>query len=315
MADVNLGIMLSTTLKKYRTTLVDQIFQSNAVFYALKDKKAVKEESGGERITQPLMYGKNTTAKPYSGYDILDTTPQEGIDAAEFNWKNYSVSITISGEEQRKNKGRKEKIVDLLEAKTKQARLSLEDALTSAIYSDGTGYAGKALTGLEAMVLNSGTYAGINSATYTWWQSYVESTGEALGLPKMRTAFNTPSVGGRDNPDLIVTTQTLFEKYEALVTTTIQMNAEGTKKLADGGFQVLQFKGKPVVWDEKCPAGTMYFLNTGHMNLVVHEDANFETTDFVKPEDQDALVAQILWMGNLTTDRRASHSKLTAKTG
>ncbi len=313
MADPNVGVILSTTLKKYRKTLVDNIHKSNAVFYYLKENNGFKEEDGGERIVAPLMYGKNTTAVSYDGYEALDTTPQTGIDSAEYNWKQYSVSISISGKEERQNQGTS-RIINLLEAKTNQAEMSLTEALSVGLFSDGTGNASKNLTGLEAMVSNSGTYGGINSATYTWWQAGIESTGEALGLAKMRTGFNSASVGGKDTPNLIVTTQTLFEKYEGLVTTTIQMNSEGTKKLGDGGFQVLQFKGVPVVWDEQCPSGTMYFLNTKHMKLVAHKDANFETTDFVKPENQDAKVAQILFMGNLTCDRRKSFYKLTGKT-
>lgn len=314
MADVNLGQMLSTTLKKYRTSLVDNIHNSNAVFFKLKEKGAIKEEDGGERIVVPLMYGKNTTAGSYDGYDQLDVTPQEGIDAAEYNWKQYSASITISGKQVRQNSGRKEKIIDLLEAKTNQAELSLRGALVEGIFSNGTGNNSKNLTGLEAMVLASGTYGGINSATYTWWQSNIDSDSEALEIADMRTQFNNASVGGQDTPDLIVTTQTLYEKYEGLMTSDINMMASGTKKLADAGYQVLEFKGVPVVWDEDAPSGTMYLLNTRHMTLTVHEDANFEVTDFEKPEDQDAMVAQILFMGNLTCDRRASFSALRAKT-
>lgn len=313
MADVNVGLLLSTTLKKYRKSLVDNIHKSSAVFFWLKENGALKEEDGGERIVQPLMYAKNDTAKSYSGYDALDVTPQQGIDSAEFNWKQYSASVTISGEEQRKNSG-SSKLIDILDARTKQARMSLTETLTNGLFSDGTGNSSKDLTGLEAMVLASGTYGGINSATYTWWQSYVESTSEALGLPKMRTAFNTAGIGGKDTPDIIVTTQTLFEKYEGFLTSTVQTMSENRKKLGDAGFQVLEFKGVPIVWDELCPSGTMYFLNTNHMKLVAHKDANFEVTDFVKPENQDALVAQILFMGNLTCDRRKSFSKLTAKT-
>lgn len=313
MPDVNVGLMLSTTLKKYRKTMVDNIFKSNATFYQLKSEGMVKTLDGGERIVAPLMYGKNTTAASYSGYQTLDTTPQEGIDAAEYNWKQYSVSISISGKEERQNSG-SSKIIDLLEAKTKQAEMSLTEALSEGVFSNGTGNGGLDLTGFEAMVAATGTYGGINSATYTWWQSGVESTSEALSLAKMRTAYNSASIGGKDTPTLIVTTQTLFEKYEGLLTTTIQAESAGTKKLADGGFQTLQFKGIPMVWDELCPTGTMYFLNSRHMNLSVHKDANFETTDFVKPENQDAKVAQVLFMGNLTCDRRKSFYKLTAKT-
>ena len=223
------------------------------------------------------------------------------------------MSISISGKEERQNSGRS-KIIDLLEAKTKQAEMSLTEALSTGLFSDGTGNGGKDLTGLEAMVSNSGVYGGIDSSTYTWWQAGVEATTEALGLPKMRTAFNAASIGGKDTPSLIVTTQALYEKYESFLTTTIQMNAAGTKDLADAGFQVLEFKGVPIVWDELCPSGVMYFLNKKHMRLVVHRDANFETTAFVKPENQDARVAQILFMGNLTCNRRKSFYKLTNKT-
>lgn len=313
MADVNVGLLLSTTLKNYRKKLVDNIHKSSAIFYYLKENGGFKTESGGERIVQPLMYGKNTTASSYSGYEQLDTTPQEGIDSAEYNWKQYSVSITISGEEERKNGG-SSKIIDILEARTKQAEMSLTEQLTTGIFSDGTGNGSKDLTGLKAMVSDSGTYGGINSSTYTWWQASIDSDAEALSIADMRTQYNNASIGGRDTPNLLVTTQTLYEKYEALLTTTYQTMAAGTKKLADAGFQVLEFKGKPIVWDELCPTGHVFYLNTNHMKMVVHSKANFDVTDFVKPENQDARVAQILFMGNFTCDRRKSFAGMTAKT-
>lgn len=319
--DPNVGVILSTTLKKYQKTLTDNIHKSNAVFYQLKKMNGMREEDGGERIVEPLMYGKNTTAKSYSGYEALDTTPQTGIDSAEFNWKQYSVSISISGLEERQNAGTS-RIINLLEAKTTQAEMSLTEALSVGLFSDGTGNGGKNLTGFQAMISASGTYGGISSSANTWWKAGVESSSEALGLPKMRTAYNTSSVGGKDAPTLIVTTQTLFESYEALFTNTaisgggshFSTPSEGRKTMADGGFQTLEFKGVPIVWDEQCPSGTMYFINSKHMKLVMHKNANFKTTDFVKPENQDARIAQILVQGNLTCNRRASFYALTAKT-
>ena len=85
MSDPNIGVILSTTLKKYRKTLIDNIHRSNAVFFYLKQHGGFREEDGGERIVEPLMYGKNTTAGSYDGYEALDTTPQTGIDSAEYN--------------------------------------------------------------------------------------------------------------------------------------------------------------------------------------------------------------------------------------
>lgn len=314
MPDPNLGVLLSTTLKNYRDTLVDNIFKSNAIFFELKRRGRVKEESGGERITVPLMYAKNDTAKSYAGYDTLDTTPQTGIDAAEFNWKQYSASITISGEEQNKNAGTKHKIIDLLDAKTEQARMSLVEKMTTDIYTDGTGNASKNITGLVAMVATTGTYGAIDSAVQTWWQAQgVDTSTNAVTLAEMRNMFNSPAKGGTDTPNLVVTTQTIFETYESLLTATVQTQSEATKKVGDAGFQALEFKGVPVVYDELCNSGVIYFLNLKHLGLTVHENVNFKTSDFKEPEDQDALVAQIKWMGNLTCDRRASFSKGTNK--
>ncbi len=318
--DPNVGVILSTTLKKYRKTLTDNIHKSNATFYQLKTNKAIREEDGGERIVEPLMYGKNSTARSYDGYEALDTTPQTGIDSAEYNWKQYSASISISGKEERQNAGTS-RIIKLLDAKIQQAEMSLTEQLSIGLFSDGTGNGNKDLTGFSAMISTSGTYGGISSSANTWWQANVDTASEALGLPKMRTAYNSASVGGKDAPTLIVTTQTLFESYEAQFTNVAISGggshwatpSEGTKKMADGGFQTLEFKGVPIVWDEQCPSGTMYFLNTKHMSLAVHKDANFQTTDFVKPENQDARVAQILFMGNVTCNRRKSFSALTAK--
>lgn len=318
--DPNVGVLLSTTLKKYRKQLVDNIHDSNAVFYQLKKGEGFREEDGGERIVEPLMYGKNTTAKSYDGYESLDTTPQTGIDSAEFNWKQYSVSISISGKEERQNSGTS-RILNLLEAKTKQAEMSLTQVLSEGLFSDGTGNGGKNLTGFLAMVDDAGTYGGINSATHTWWRATVEESSEALGLPDMRNAYNSSSVGGKDAPTLIVTSQTLYESYEALFTNVaisgggshFSTMSAGRKQMADGGFQTLEFKGVPIIWDEQCTSDRMYFVNTKHMKLVMHKDANFKTTDFVKPENQDARVAQILVMGNLTCNRRASFALLDNK--
>lgn len=201
--------------------------------------------------------------------------------------------------------------------------MSLSESLGTGLFSDGTGNSSKDLTGLRAMVLSSGTYGGISGTTYDWWTAgYYSSSSTALTAADMRTTFNTCSKGGKDHPNFIVTTQTLFEKYESLLTYvsssqvagSMQMNVEGVKKLGDAGIQALAFKGVPIVWDELCPSTYMYFLNLDHMKLVVHADANFKVTPFVKPENQDARVAQILWMGNLTCDRRKAHGALVGRT-
>jgi hypothetical protein len=126
----------------------------------------------------------------------------------------------------------------------------------------------------------------------------------------MSTAYNSVSVGN-DHPDTLLTTQTLFEKYEAL----LQPNLRYTDtKTADAGFQNLLFKAAPVMYDTGCTAGTFFFLNSKYLTLVGHSDKWFSQTAFISPEDTDARYALIMCYGNLTVRNRAKQGKLTAKT-
>jgi len=304
--NTNFDQIVTTTLDNYRSTIEDNIFEDMPLLYWLKKKGRKKVLDGGNRIVVPLMYGKNSTVKSYSEYEELDTTPQEGITSAEFPWRQVSGSITISGAEERKNSG-KQAIINLLEAKIKQTEMSIQDALAAMIYADGTGNSGKDFLGLAAISADtptSGTLGGIDRASNTWWRNQAvvgtkSSTKFDNLIEKMRSLYNSCSKG-IDHPDFIVCDQTSFEGYESQLA---QYERFTDKKAADGGFESLKFKGATMTFDPVCPAtstlGKMYFLNSKYLSWTVHNKANFHTTQFLRPENQDAKTAQILLMGNL----------------
>jgi len=308
-ANSNFDALLSTTLANYRSQLTDNVFTARPLTYALMEKGRIRMLNGGTKIVEPLIYGKNSTVSSYSGYDSLSLAPQEGISAAEYDWKQFAASISISGLEEAKNNGEQE-IINLLEAKIMQAEESMRESFNQMFFSDGTGNSSKDWNGLGNLVESGNTVGNIDSNTYTWWKSYEENTATALTLAQMSTAYNSVSVGN-DHPDTLLTTQTLFEKYEAL----LQPNLRYTDtKTADAGFQNLLFKAAPVMYDVHCTAGTFYFLNSKYITLVGHSNKWFSQTEFIKPEDVDARYALIMCYGNLTVRNRAKQGKLTAKT-
>ena len=188
----------------------------------------------------------------------------------------------------------------------------MKEGFNAMFFGDGTGNSGKDWDGLGNLVEASGTVGGINRATggNEFWQSYEENTAGALTTADMTTAYNTVSVGN-DHPDFIITTQTLFEKYESLLTPQLRYT---DTKTADSGFQNLLFKAAPVTYDVDCTAGVMYFLNGKYLTLVGHSGKWFEQTDFVRPENLDARYALIMCYGNLTCRNAAKQGKLTART-
>lgn len=305
----NYDALLSTTLANYRQTLEDNIFTARPLVFWLKRKDKIRPIGGGAKIVEPLIYASNTTAKSYSGYDTLDITAQGGISAAEYPWKQFAVTVAINGLEEAQNNG-EAAIINLLESKVMQAEESATEELDEMFYGDGTGNSGKDWLGLLAIVAATGTVGGIDSGTETFWRSYVNSTAGPLTIGDMTTAFNTVS-RGNDSPDFILTTQTLFEKYESLLQPQLRFT---DSKTADGGFQNLLFKTAPIMFDTYNQSGVMYFLNSKYLKLVGHRDVWFKATPFVRPNNQDARYSQILSYGNLTVSNRARLGKLTART-
>jgi hypothetical protein len=308
-ANSNFDALLSTTLANYRDQLTDNIFTARPLTYSLMEKGRIRMVNGGTKIVEPLIYGLNDTIGSYSGYDTIALTPQTGISAAEFEWKQYAASISISGIEEAKNNGEQE-IINLLEAKIMQAEESMREGFNTMFFADGTGNSSKDWNGLGNLVEANNTVGNIDSSAYTWWNSYEENTSTALTLAQMSTAYNSVSVGN-DHPDTLLTTQTLFEKYEALLQPQLRYT---DTKTADAGFQNLLFKAAPVMYDTGCTAGTFYFLNSKYLTLVGHTSKWFDQTAFIRPEDLDARYALIMCYGNLTVRNRAKQGKLTAKT-
>jgi len=303
--------LLSTTLANYRDQLTDNIFTARPLTNHLMENGRVRMLDGGTKIVEPLIYGQNDTVCSYAGYDSISLTAQEGISAAEFEWRQYAASIAISGIEEAKNNG-EAAIVNLLEAKIMQAEESMRESFNQMFFADGTGNSGKDWNGLGNLVDATTAVGGIDPTATgnSWWGSYEEGTAGALSLADMATAYNSVSVGN-DHPDMVLTTQALFEKYESLLQPQLRYT---DAKTADAGFQNLLFKSAPVVYDVHASAGTMFFINSKYLTLVGHSGKWFSQTEFVRPENLDAQYALIMCYGNLTVRNRAKQGKLTGRT-
>lgn len=308
MSNPDFDELLSTTYAKYTPRFIDNVFDEYVLFSKLMSKGKVTTIDGGESIVEPLMYGENTTFGSYAGYDPLDITPQAGLTAAQFEWRQIAVNISISGIEEAKNRGAT-KILSLLEAKTKQAEMSAQSGLNSMGYGDGTGNTGKDFLGLEALV-NDETgpvtvVGGIDCAAVgnEYWRSVVtDALGTARDTAEWTTAYYTAGKGMNDRPDLVITTQELFESYEASLEPQLRFTSNDK---ADAKFENLLFKSRPVFFDHDCPTGNTYFLNTKYLAVKGHKDVWFKPTGFRHLPDVDARWSNILAYGNMTVSNRS----------
>lgn len=310
--------LISTTFDKVKPVLSDQITKETSLLAALNSRSRVTED-GGLTIRRPLMYALNDTVKSYSGYDLIDTTPQDGFGYAEYQYRDFAGSLTIDGDTIRKNSGSAQ-IINLLQAKMDQLRLSIEDKLDSMLFADGSGNGGKDLLGLAAIIDDSGVLGGIDSSTEDWWKSVVVDTPVDLtttdGVKVLNNVYNTLGLN-RSKVDFEFTTQDNFEAYEALALPNIRFS---DLRMAELGFQTIAHKGAEVIFESRSPqpagsgGGYWYFINSDHLEFVQHRDAWMSQTEFVRPYNQDAKVMLVISMGQLITDNRRAHGVIKATT-
>jgi len=307
--------LLSTTLQNYQPTLVDNIFKDLVLLNHLNERGRVVVEEGGTSIVEPLMYAVNNTVSSYSGYDTIDLTPQDGISAAEYQWKQMAASIAISGIEEAKNRGA-EAIIKLLNAKVQQAEMSLKSSLNDQLFSDGTGNGGKDFNGLTNIIgTQNNTVGGINASSNSWWNPTQATTMAAtLSLVNMADVYNRTSKGS-DVPDLIITNHSLFEKYESLLTPNVRYQDVAK---ANSGFTNLMFKQTPIVFDlalaTDASDAPMFFMNSKYLKLTGLNGYWFTTTEFQKGTvaGVDARYALVMSFGELTCSNRQRQGFLTA---
>ena len=315
--------LLASTVEKTMDSGVvqDAIYDAHPLLGRLKGAGQLKVVDGGERMRIAIEYAKNTAGDSYDDLEAINVTRQQTTTSAFYNWKQYAYSVVISGKEMRINKGSKTKLFGLLEQRMNSAAMSLADRMATDLYLDGTGNGSKNITGLAAAIeTTTGTtaYAGVPTSN-TAWANKVQATAGAAAVnlvPYLRSIWNQCSQGSEgfnSHPNLVVTTRSVYETYESTMAPAVRY--EDTDK-ANTGFKTLTFKGEPFIWSDFCTSGTAFVLNLNHLFMYVHSDANFSKSSegLQKPINQDSLVTQIFFMGNMLANNRRKLGKITGLT-
>ena len=308
MAFPNISDIITTTIESRSGKIADNVTKNNALLTFLNKRGNQRPVSGGHTILEELSYSENGNFGWYSGYDVLPTAPQDVLSAAEFAFKQAAVPVVISGLEMLQNAG-KEQIIDLLESRLKVAEATMANRISEALYSDGTGFGGRQLTGLDAAVPvtpTTGTYGGIDRAVWPFWRSQVEDMPAVATVTTIQPAMTTlwtKCVRGSDTPDLIVAGNAIWSTFA----NSLQMNQRFTNtETANLGFKNLEFMGTPVVLDGGiggfAGTNTMFYLNTKYLHFRPHSQRNMVPLSPSRRAafNQDAEAQILAWAGNLT---------------
>ena len=276
----------------YIPVLMDQFYYSTPLLAQLMSKNKVIFDSG-PKINQPVLYGELPSGW-YRGLDTFDISSVETTTLAKWPWCLFYVNVTLDGETELTIEG-DEKILSIVETKMDNAQKTFTRQISLAVYADqGT----KAIRPLTTALATTGDYGEISKTNYSWWRGQVNTTGGAFDMDMLQSMYGDCS-DGAVQPDLIVTTQNIYDKIWLRCQPQQRGNLDNTPGLGRVGFTGISFNKATILVDTYCPAGYMFVLNTNFWKLMVHKKRNMKWTEPKVPLDQDAWVRQLLWAGGL----------------
>jgi len=155
--------------------------------------------------------------------------------------------------------------VSAINATTKVVTYSGADATATANHRlCRTGNWKREIHGLGDLVGNTGTVHGVDAtaAGNEWWRSIVFSnSGNPFNEDLGQQAIDGVGTSGNGEVELLLTTRGIRRRYVNTLKSEKRFTDKESVTLR-GGFKAVMFNEFPLVFDDDCPKGNMYFLNT-----------------------------------------------------
>ena len=302
--------LITTTWYDVRNSLATDIWDITPLLDILNSKGKIKSKiPNGRYFEIPIAYAKADQNQKWFGRgDTFGSEEKELWTTLQYHRKNFGDSIVRYWADEMMQKGEAQ-ILNYASNLLENHMETMKSTLATSLWSENP--AGNEINSLPTLITTdptSGTVGGLTRSANEYVQNLVYNMdGKSLAtelIPTMRTFYNNCSMKrgkGRTTPDIILTTQAIYEEYEdqAIALGQIQLaNNKGTAR-ADLGLGGLSYKGAEMYWDPECPEGQMYFLNSDTIEFVYDPDAYMEMTDWKKRHNSLDKYAQVVTVCNL----------------
>ena len=307
--------VLASTIQDYVSKFGMQVYNSSP-FLARLLQKDLKKKWVGEAVRVKLVGARYKTAQTYTDYDTGNVSVSEPFTVADFELGGYIQFVTLAGMQRRKNAAMGTRIFDLAKTETQVAIQSIRDLVATHLFqatNDAKGFLSLSTitdaTTTIAGVAGSGTWGGTTTASGSF---------AGQGKTDLWTLYHTLNQyaghgsQGLDEVDLILMNNTTsFRYYMASMEPSMRYTPGGK---GDVGFSDIKFMGKDVVADPFVTSTQVYMLNTDHFELHVMPDADMTMQEERFAYDGDSSTVPIILNGQLVTNGRRYHGKLTGVT-
>lgn len=293
---VNVGQREAAAWEAYvGTKPADVIHDEYSQLERMERSKAFKSFTGGKSYIGGIEYKLNTSVKPITDTETLDTTRVDVFDEFEYEGKQYAGDYVISTREEAENRGTASKF-DLDAGKMENLLKSLRSRINADILGAQSGNEILGVQDIISATPTTGTIGAIDRSTYTFWRNQqVTGTQSSSAFDNlrasMRTAHSAAAKGmGVMEPEYWLSTSTVVNGFESLLIANEQVISKTDKSQVDAGIDhdAMRFKKAPVVWDRDCLADTMYGLN--NKNLILGYQSGYWMKPYPKVRPGNQLV-------------------------
>lgn len=310
----NVDDLLTSTLDNYRGKMFEQWVTGNPITKKMFES-GMDELDGGNDIVEDLEYQDNDTAAWVAANGTVGVSINQILTQATYRWVVLAGSVGITDREEAQNKG-KEAMHNLLAVRIKNLEATFKEKLETAFGASSTPNTDTMWSIPDIIDASNPSIANlgdISRATYSWWAATETASGSMAtqGLEDIRTAYYTTGRSMTDPVNMHLTTQTVYEAYQARLTPfeRFQSNAKG-----DLEFDHLLFANKPVFFSEDLASGLWLGINTKYLRLRVNKNMKFKNQPFVRVPGGISRSSVVELMCQLTCTRPASMFKLTGLT-
>jgi len=284
---------------KAAATVVDGIL--NYPMFASRLLYKGKQFSGDGRGEQPTIIkdvkiSGRSQFQWFDGLDSLNSSAENVVVQLQFNDAHASMPMVEIMTESFAREGSGED-VDYPAFEYEDALNETVEGLSRAVF-DTSGAADQPLS-LEEVVddgTNLATYGGQTRASYDSLDSTVTASGGTMTLAKLATLRSTISDSGpRENPTVIVTSDTIADLYEQFLTPTVTREyksmaingmypvATDAPSMGQGFGGVNTYSGIPIIRDKRSTSGVLYMLNENYLHWAGRTRVPTSFKEFVKP--------------------------------
>lgn len=281
---------LVASTEGYSTGLGDNVTEGSIFLSYAKSVKAFRPSSG-EMQSFAVRLRANTNVQSFGASTVAKREAQNNSERlyAEPSFVRCTDSISVT--DMIKLRGTMGKIFDLHEEKMETIIDDLGEKVNFYAFNDNSTDE-LAPTGMLTSILDTGTYLGVSRATEAQWQANVEDVSNNFatnGLTALRKISKDVSHSyTRKYPTVYFTDKITHGLYEEENTDKARYVKETSTK-GDLGFEALEYKGAPIIWDEDCPATNIFCLRMGEGKKSPFQIFNW-LDGFVEPTEQESYV-------------------------